>query len=237
VKPSSVFFIRLGEIDQIDDLRIGRCIGRSIEWQYNKVPEIFYETGYEVDRLIPVVHEPVKEGDTPFPVAGRKISGEAVVDIVPGKPEHVEYVLLFDPAFRIGDHLVEDGLRVPYGPGCGPCNPEQGFRVRLHGEVLQDPLEEGDDKGHRHPLEHELLAAWPYGSRHLVYLGGSKNEYDVVRRLLEGLEKRIERFRGEHVHLVDDIDLVPGRRRGKAYILTDLADLVYSPVGRAVYLH
>jgi hypothetical protein len=45
-------------------------------------------------------------------------------------------------------------------------------------------------------------------TRDLVRLGRREDELHVRRRLLERLQQRVEGLRGEHVHLVDDVDLV-----------------------------
>ncbi len=45
-------------------------------------------------------------------------------------------------------------------------------------------------------------------------VGGAENEHDMLGRLLQRLQQRIERRNREHVNLVDDVDLVAtaGRR-------------------------
>ena len=52
--------------------------------------------------------------------------------------------------------------------------------------------------------------------RHLVRVGRRQDEDDVRRRLLERLEQRVERRVGQHVHLVDEVDLVLRRRRARS---------------------
>ena len=52
----------------------------------------------------------------------------------------------------------------------------------------------------------EALAARTYGQRQLLRLGRRQHEKHPRRRLLEGLQQRVEGALGEHVRLVDDID-------------------------------
>jgi hypothetical protein len=59
----------------------------------------------------------------------------------------------------------------------------------------------------RHLLEVELQAAAEHGDRDLLRVGGGEDELDVLGRLLERLEHRVERVRREHVHFVDHVDL------------------------------
>ena len=54
------------------------------------------------------------------------------------------------------------------------------------------------------------------------------------RRLLEGFQQRIERFRGQHVRFVDDENLVAVARRKIAHVFAQFADFVDSAVGGRV---
>jgi hypothetical protein len=55
-------------------------------------------------------------------------------------------------------------------------------------------------------------------------------------RLFQRLQQRVEGVLGEHVHFVDDIDLVARRDGGIAYRLDDLAHVVDAGVGSGVHL-
>ena len=60
--------------------------------------------------------------------------------------------------------------------------------------------------------EVEAVAAVDDRRQHLLRLGRREHEDRVRRRLLERLEERVPRLRGEHVRLVEDVDLVAARR-------------------------
>jgi hypothetical protein len=55
-------------------------------------------------------------------------------------------------------------------------------------------------------------------------------------RLLERLQQRVERRGRQHVHLVDDVDLVAALRGGVARRVAKVPDLVDAVIGRAVDL-
>src|SRR3546814_8607434 len=57
-------------------------------------------------------------------------------------------------------------------------------------------------------LEVELQAARQHRDQQLLRIGGGEQESDVLRRLLECLEQRVERLLRQHVHFVDQVDLV-----------------------------
>ena len=58
----------------------------------------------------------------------------------------------------------------------------------------------------------------------LVRLGGGEEELDVLRRLLQRLQQGVERPGGEHVDLVDVIDLESGAAGPQSGVLPQLAD-------------
>ena len=62
----------------------------------------------------------------------------------------------------------------------------------------------------------EALAAGQDGDRNLADLGGGEDELRVRRRLLQRLQEGVERLLGEHVDLVDDVDLVARRDRANS---------------------
>ena len=133
-------------------------------------------------------------------------------------------------------HLVEKGIGIAERAAGFLGDPEKGvvfgldsyFLGRLGQEILDD-IDGDEAKG-------ELLAAAFYGGRNLVELGRREDEHDVGRRLLDGLEQRVERAVREHVHLVDDIDLVASAVGRKEDLVLDLPDVVDRGIGGPVDL-
>ena len=135
------------------------------------------------------------------------------------------------------DDLIERALRVAHAAVAGPRN-------RHHrGIVYGDPLGGGDrgdlvgDLLDADRLELEDLRARLDGRRDLVDLRRRHHEDDVRRRLLDGLQQRVEGLLRQPVDFVDDEDLVAvaGRRHAEA-VDDDVADLVDAGVGGRVDL-
>jgi hypothetical protein len=106
-------------------------------------------------------------------------------------------------------HLVEHGECVP---GRSPAAAD-GDVESLVGHVqvcvvshLGEEVTEG--VGIEQP-ELEVLGAAADGGQHLLRVGGGQDEDHVSRRLLQRLQQRVGGRRGEHVDLVDDVDLLP----------------------------
>ena len=86
-------------------------------------------------------------------------------------------------------------------------------------------------------VEVEALHAREDRGEDLLRVGGAHDEDHVLRRLLEGLEQRVERRRREHVDLVDDVDLVAAAHRGVVDAGDDLlADVVDAGAARGIQL-
>ena len=82
------------------------------------------------------------------------------------------------------------------------------------------------DQRHRQALEIELQAARQHRDRQLLRIGGREQELHVRRRLFERLQQRVERVRRQHVHFVDEVDLVAAARGRVLHVLEQLARVI-----------
>ena len=57
-----------------------------------------------------------------------------------------------------------------------------------------------------------------------------EDEDHALRRLLKGLEERVERLCRQHVHFVDDVDFIAPCCRCKLHRLAQIADLIDAAV-------
>ena len=81
------------------------------------------------------------------------------------------------------------------------------------------------------------LAAAQDGGGDSLHFGGGKDKDDVLGRLLHCLEQRVERLRREHMHLIDDIHLIPANRREICHLVTQVADVIHTAVGGSIHLN
>jgi len=122
--------------------------------------------------------------------------------------------------------LVEEGDGVAHRAGSLPGYEQQ--RVIFDGDIFLGghALEVGEDFLDRDAAEFEALHARENGGRDLVHLGSGQDEHRVGGGLFQGLEQRVERCGGEHVHLVDDIDLIGALGGGKVDLLAQVAHVI-----------
>ena len=123
-----------------------------------------------------------------------------------------------DPAAGTRDHLEGGGV-------------DGDLLARAHlGEVTGELLQGVES-------EFEVLRARPDGGQHAFGTGGGQHEHHVLGRLLEGLEQRVRCVGREHVHLVDEVHLVPGcEPQPEVHALRERADVVDAVVRRRVEL-
>ena len=85
-------------------------------------------------------------------------------------------------------------------------------------------------------LQVEALAARQHRYRHLARLGGGEDELHMIGRLFQRLEQAVEGLLGQHVHLVDDVDLVARGIRLVVRTIDQLADVVDAGMRGGVHL-
>ena len=87
-----------------------------------------------------------------------------------------------------------------------------------------------------HQPERVVMGTRPDGPDDLLGLGGGEDELEVLRRLLDDLQQRVEACRRDHVGLVDDVDLVPAAGGPEEGLLPQLTRVVHTTVRSGVDL-
>ena len=157
-------------------------------------------------------------------------------EVLLDQSEHVERLLQGDGAPGICGQLIEDPDGVTEATPGRPGDDRERRLGHLDTLLPGDAGQHADHLHHGRPAEVEALAARQDRRRDLVRLGGGQDEHGVGRRLLEGLEQRVEGLGGEHVHLVDDVHLHAAFHRREVDLVAQVADVVDAPVGGGVHL-
>ena len=137
---------------------------------------------------------------------------------------------------RPGEELVHDGHRVTHRPGARAYHQGQHAvldRDRLAPADLREVLAQGAG---RHQPEGVVVRTRPDRPDDLLGLGRGEDELQMLRRLLDDLQQGVEARRGDHVGLVDDVDLVAAARRAEERLLAQLTGVVHATVRRRVDL-
>ena len=74
------------------------------------------------------------------------------------------------------------------------------------------------------------------GGQNFVPLGGGQNKLGIRGRFFQSLQKGVEGLGGEHVHFVDDIDLILAYLRRYAHLFKEGAHGLHRTVGSRVQL-
>ena len=153
-----------------------------------------------------------------------------------GQPQHLPHVLAAHQTGRVGDGLIEQGERIAHRTLGGAR--DQSERLRLDRDLLL--RRDAAQVPHQHVCidapQIEALAARQHRDRHLAGLGGGEHELGVRRRLFQRLEQRVEGLGREHVHFIEDVDLVARAHGGVADRIVDLAHVLHAVVRGGVHL-
>ena len=154
------------------------------------------------------------------------------------RAQRLRRLLLADLAARSvrGEELIEERERIAHR--ALRLLPDERQRSVGDGDALglRDLAKPRDDLPERNELEVVPLHAAQDGRRQLLRIGRREQELDVPGRLLERLEERIEGGTAEHVHFVDDVDLVAVSRGQILRRLAQGAHVVDAVVGSGVDL-
>ena len=134
------------------------------------------------------------------------------------------------------DRLVENGQPVTHRSFGGMGHKRDRLALRSDAFLFNDLGKMPRQQVHRNTLQVEALAPRQHRHRHFLHLGRRKQEFDVRRRLFQRLQQRVEGVFGQHVHFVDDVNLVPRRHGGIAHRLDNLPHVVHTGMAGGVHL-
>ena len=114
---------------------------------------------------------------------------------------------------RGSDRLIEDRERVAHGAVAGFGKQGEGIVVGFDLFARDQIAQLADDVVELDRAKAEMLAARADGLRNVFRLRGRQHEDDVVGRLFQSLQQRVESGIGDLVRFVEDVDLeaVAGR--------------------------
>ncbi len=123
--------------------------------------------------------------------------------------QHLHHTLFGHLALGEADHLVEQRDGVTHAAGCLPREHLQRATFDLHPLFVRESLQVVDDVRLANALEVVALTTRQNRDRNLLWFRRREDELRVGRRLLQGLQQRVEGLGREHVYFVDDVDFVP----------------------------
>ena len=150
--------------------------------------------------------------------------------------QHLAYGGHFNLAIAKCDGLIGERQGIAHRPTRRACEQTQSSRIggntllRQHvHQMLQNCLG-------RHRPQVELQAARQHGNGHLLWIGRGQHKLQILRRLFQRFQHRVEGVPGQHVDLVNHEDLEASLHRFVHRLLQQRLDLVHAPVGRSIQL-
>ena len=163
----------------------------------------------EAPRIVTGLDDPVDLAEDAGAVPGSKRVHGRVEQLRVGEPEQRRGTVIRQTLrTRPGDELVEHGQRVTHRPTAGPDDEGEHPRRDRHALGVADLLQIAGQPGRRDEPERVVVGPGADRPDDLLRLGCREDELHMLRRLLDDLQQGVEALRGDHVGLVDDVDLV-----------------------------
>ena len=191
----------------------------------------------EAARVLAGLDDPVDHPEDRRAVTGGERVDDVVEQALGGVAEQPGRECVGDALGPGAAHeLVEHGEGVAGRAAAGADHERQ--RGRLDGDafLLAELGEVGRQQPRRDQPERVVVGARADRRQHLVGLGGGEDEPQMRRRLLDELEQGVEALRGDHVGLVDDVDLVFAADGREERLLAQVTRVVDAAVRRRVDL-
>ena len=103
--------------------------------------------------------------------------------------------------------------------------------------TVSDTAEHGDHVFGFDATQVKALATGKHGHRDFTDFRCREDKLHMCGRLFECLEERIEGRGGQHVHLIDDVNLVAGRGCTISDRVDDFTDIIDASAGGGVHFH
>ena len=132
------------------------------------------------------------------------------------------------------DDLIQQALRVAHTAGAVFGDFLQAMRIDADAVMFADGFQLADDLLLGQRFEFEALAPRENGFRNFDQFGGCENKHHLRRRLFQRFEQGVERFFGQHVHFVDDVNLEAAGGRAVLHVFDQVANFVDAAVGGTV---
>ena len=146
----------------------------------------------------------------------------------------LDYALIADVSAGKADHLVEDRQSITHTTVSFQGNHIQCFRFGGNSFLRRYVCQMSNGVFHTDTVKIIDLAAGKDGWQNLMLLRSSQNEDGVAWRFFQCFQESIESRGRQHVYLIDDIYLIFTYLGRNAYLLYQLADIVYGVVGRGI---
>ena len=205
--------------------------------QDHQVPQPLQQVGDEPPRIVTPLDDLLDDLE-----GGRSVPGrEGVDDGVEQRPVRIPeqargHGVRHTVLGHTREQLVHDGHRVTHGPAARADDQRQHpvgdghLLLRAHlGQVVAQRPRGNEPEG-------IVVRTRPDRADDLLGLGGREDELQMLGRLLDHLQQGVEPRRGDHVRLVDDVDLVPAAGGPEEGLLPQVTGVVHATVRSRVDL-
>ena len=198
------------------------------------------ETRYEVAAVEAFLQYLIEQQHAGLHFARQEVIHQLEVVFGAQDVQTLAYILIGELSAGEADHLVEDGECISHTAVSLLCDEVERVGFGLITFLLGHPLQVFDGILHAHAHEVIHLATAQNGGQDAMLLGGGQDEYHIRGRFFECLEEGVEGGCGEHVHLVDDENLVLAHLWRNEHLLAKFSHFIHRVVAcriQLLYVH
>ena len=192
------------------------------------------QAGYDILPVKSFAQDIVQDQDGRPDIPGKHCIRQPEIIFVIQDVQVIDNCLIGNISICKTDHLVEDGQRVAHTAIRFLGNHIQGFRFSRHPFAGRDIFQMFHHIGNRDTRKVVYLATGQDGRQDLVLFRRSQNEQGMMGRFLQCFQKRIESCRTQHMHLVDNKDLIFSDWRWNTHLVDQGTDVVNRVIGGCI---
>ena len=164
------------------------------------------------------------------------VLGQSQIEVQSGTAQVVFHRLQVHQFIAAADALLQNAEAVPHGSVGLLRHQCQGIPGDVHLLSLTDSGHSFNQIVLGHPAEIQPHAPGTDGFPHLLRVGGGQDENHMLRWFFQGFQEGVLRTGGKHVHLVDDVDLVPAHHRRVVHPVNQVPHVIHTVVGCGIHL-
>ena len=140
-------------------------------------------------------------------------------------------------ACTVRNRLIQQRGGIAHGSFCGAGDQRQGIFGDLSALRCGNLAHQRDHHFGLNPAQIIALTSGQNSHGHFADFGCGKDEFDVGGRLFQGFQQRVKGAGGEHMHLIDDIDLIAGRGRAILDRIDNFSNVADTGAAGSIHLH
>ena len=203
-----------------------------------KIPHVPGKIVHHLSQFPSLIYQLIHGEDCTCHIFGQHLTQQCREYFCIHRAEHFQHIFIGKFLTQVkGNTLIEQTQRISHGTISCLCHITQGTLLDIHLFGTHQFCQTIGNGINGNPVKIISLATGQNRNRDLVCFRCRKNKNHICRRLLQRLEQRVECACRQHMHLVNNVNLVFSLCRAVRYFFPDLPDIVHAVVRCRINLY